>query len=80
MYRLYMIEPNKWQIHSSRKGAFEGSLRQVITFAVIELGMEFNELNVGVQEMEKYGHNGIEFGILKKFLFTFDNESKRMAH
>jgi len=75
-----MIEPNKWQIHPRGKKAFEGNLRQVMTYAVIELGMEFVELNVGVEEMEKYGHNGIEFGVLKKFLFTFDNESKRMAH
>lgn len=77
---MYMIDSDKWQIHTANKGAFEGSLRQVMTFAVIELGMEFVELDVGVQEMSKYNHNAIEFGVLKKFLFTFANESKKLAH
>lgn len=80
MTRMYMIENDKWQIHPKGKKAFEGNLRQVMTYAVIELGIEFMELDVAVQEMGKHDHNGIEFGVLKKFLFTFSNESKKLAH
>lgn len=53
------------------KGVFKGSFAKVCTFAIVELGFDLKEIEDGVIEMNKMGHDGIEFGILKRFVFTF---------
>lgn len=68
-----------WEMHSS-KGIYRGGFRQVCTYAVLELGFSMKELEIGVVEMEKTFHNGAEFGIFKRFMYTFDKENNSALH
>lgn len=73
-YQLYELG-TMWEIHHSR-GVFRGTLQSVITYAIIELGFEFKELDTAVMAMEEKFHNGAEFGVLRSFMFTFDKEER----
>lgn len=64
-----------WEFHGPT-GVFKGDLKKVCTFAVLQLGFPFKELEIAVDEMEKQFHNGAEFGIYQTFIFTFDKEDK----
>ena len=71
-YQLYDLG-HDWQIKSSRK-TFTGTLKQVCTYAVLELGFSMNELEVAIMEMHKEFHNAAEFGMYRTFIYTFDKE------
>lgn len=73
MYRLYDLG-DKWQIHSSDFGAMEGSFRQIVSYMAIELGLSYDEIELAVVDMCKRGNNGAEFGVFKKFIFSFNRE------
>jgi hypothetical protein len=68
-----------WEFHSS-KGIFSGDLKKVVTYAVNRLGFQFEELEIGIEEMEKSAHDGIEFGIHGGFLFTFEMKKFQTMH
>jgi hypothetical protein len=63
-----------------RKGVFRGDLKKITTYAVIDLGFEVDEIELAVVEMNKHFHNAAEFGIMRRFMFTFDNESDIKLH
>lgn len=65
-----------WELHWS-KGIFKGNMRQVCVFAVMELGFSIKELEIGILEMENNFHNAAEYGIFKKFMWTFDRETNQ---
>jgi hypothetical protein len=73
-YQLFNLGSH-WELHSST-GVFKGDLKKVCTYAVIQLGFPFRELEVAVEYMEKELHDGAEFGIYKSFMFTFDRREK----
>lgn len=81
-YQLFDLG-NKYQLRSAR-GIYTGTLKQVTTYAVLELGFSVDEIELGVLEMEKQFHNGAEYGIFKRFMWTFDKEeqngSKTIKH
>lgn len=64
-----------WELHGPT-GVFKGDLKKVCTFAVIELGFPFKELEIAVDQMEEHFHDGAEFGIYQHFIFTFDKDEK----
>lgn len=68
-----------WEFHSSR-GIFSGDLKKVVVYAVNQLGFQFKELEVAVEEMEKQFHNGAEFGMYRSFMFTFEKELSNALH
>ena len=73
-YKLF--DYGSWyELHSSH-GVFRGNLHQVRTYAVMELGFKFKEIDYGVLAMEENFHNGAEFGVRKSFLYTFDAKEK----
>lgn len=74
-YQLYDLGNDQWCIISN-KDPFHGSLEQVTVFAVHVLGFSVKEIETAVLEMEKNFHNGSEFGVLKKFMWTFDKEER----
>jgi hypothetical protein len=73
-YTLYDLGSH-WELHGPL-GIFRGNLKQVMTYAVIELGFVFEELEIGVIEMDKHFHDGAEYGIWKRFMWTFDRSEK----
>ena len=81
-YQLINVGPY-WELHSA-SGVFRGNLKKVCTYAVLNLGFLFKELEAAVDEMEKHFHDGAEFGIYKSFMFTFDigekNDQRRNIH
>ncbi len=74
-YQLYDFGSH-WELHC-RKGIFRGNLKQVCTYAVMEHGFSMKELEMGVLEMEKHFHNGAEYGIFKRFMWSFDRETDK---
>ena len=77
-YKLHDLG-DRWELHWSG-GIFRGNMKQVVVFAVLELGFEIGELELGIIEMEKNFHNGAEYGIMKRFIYTFErDEHKTMA-
>jgi hypothetical protein len=57
-------------------GSFTGNFHQVKTYAIIELGFTESEIDVGRQEMRKNFHNGAIYGIMRRFMFTFEKVEK----
>lgn len=74
-YQLYDFG-SRWEIHSTTC-SFKGNFDQVKTYAVANLGFSSEEILVAVEEMSKQFHNAAEFGVLKKFMFTFEKVEKR---
>lgn len=74
-YKLFDRGNGKYSIQTP-KGIFTGSLKQVCTFSVIELGFQIKEIEIGVMEMEKHFHNAAEYGIFKSFMWTYDAEEQ----
>lgn len=74
-YKLIDKGAGLYQLHTP-KGIFTGNLKQVCTFSVLQLGFEMKELELGVLEMEKHFHNAAEYGIFKRFMWTYDTEEK----
>jgi hypothetical protein len=68
-----------YELHS-RKGVFRGDLKKVCAYAVLELGFESNEIALAVSEMYDHWHNAAAFGIMRHFMYTFDNESNSQLH
>jgi hypothetical protein len=64
-----------WEFIGPR-GSFVGNLKQVCTFAVIEQGFLFGELQIAVEEMERALHDAAEFGVFKRFMYTYDQGEK----
>ncbi len=62
-----------WELHFNG-GKFSGNLKQVCTYAVHQLEFSMAELEMGVLEMNKHFHDGAEYGIFKRFMWTFDKE------
>lgn len=71
-YQLYDFG-SYWEFHS-HKGVFRGQMKQVVTYAVVEFGFGTTEMETAVIEMEKQFHNGAEFGIMRRFMFTFEKK------
>ena len=70
MYRIkYIQDTRKYQIHSSRSGAFEGTLTQV-TEKAIEIGMSQDELVFAYQVMSENKDTIAEFGLNGCFLYS----------
>jgi len=78
-YKLIDKGNDLWQMVTP-KGIFTGSLKQVCTYSVIELGFEVNELELGVLEMNKHFHNAAEYGIFKRFMWSYDLEEKNESY
>lgn len=79
---LKMLDQDLFQIHS-HKGVFIGNRGQVTTYAMLELNIEFTEFEIAIDEMNReriVPHAGAEFGVLKKFLFTFPVNQSVGAH
>lgn len=74
-YKLVDKGDGKWQIVSPQ-GIFTGNMKQVCTYSVLELGFEMNELELGIMEMEKQFHNAAEYGVFKKFIYSYDQEER----
>ncbi len=64
-----------WELDAPR-GKVSGSMKQVMTYAVLNLGFEMVELELAVIEMNEHFHNAAEFGVLKRFMWTYDIEEK----
>jgi hypothetical protein len=69
-YKLLDIGPH-WELHSST-GVYRGSLEMVRSYAVLRLGFLVEDIDIAVREMDKNFHDGAEFGIYKRFIFTFE--------
>jgi hypothetical protein len=70
---------NHWEFHFDG-GIFRGGLKQVCTYAVLQHGFDTDELETGVLEMNNHFHNGAEFGIMKRFMFTFERDINELLH
>lgn len=77
-YKLYDFGSH-YELHF-RSGIYRGNLKQVTTYAVIEHGFDVNEIEIGILEMDKHFHNGAEYGMYKRFMWTFDKETNENLH
>lgn len=74
-YKLLDKGDGNWQIVTPN-GIFTGNMKQVCTYSVMELGFSMKELEIGILEMEKHFHNAAEYGVFKKFMWSYDQEEK----
>ena len=70
---------SSYEFHS-RYGIYRGSIKDIIVYAVYNLGFKSREIILGVSEMDKNFHNCAEFGTMKRFMYTFDNETNSQLH
>lgn len=76
-YKLLKDESGNYKLVSS-KGTFKGNATQVINHAVLELGFDKSEIELGMQEMSKRLHNAAEYGIFKSFMWSHHTGSDVM--
>ena len=74
-YKLMDRGLGLWSIQAPQ-GTFTGTLKQVCLYAVRKHDFEMKELELGVIEMEKHWHNAAEYGIFKRFMWSYDTEEK----
>lgn len=66
----FIPNTKKWQIHSSKYGAFEGDLLQIWQTMVFHYEMPNGDIRHAIKEMKEKSHNVAYFGVLGGFLFT----------
>jgi hypothetical protein len=73
MYNLYFLK-TKWRIEvgSGKGGIFEGSLKDVTAYAEIYFGINMKEMDIGLDDMIKKGHDAANFGINGGFIYSFN--------
>ena len=74
-YDIYEIHANAWILHTKGGEVFADTYQNVVRHA-LSLGFDSVELEDGVSEMVKKGHNAAHFGMHKGFIFTFKREFK----
>lgn len=74
-YKLVDKGLGLWQLQMPA-GVYTGSLKQVCAYAVHKLEFSLKELEIGVLEMDKHFHNAAEYGIFKRFMWSYDLEEK----
>lgn len=72
-YQLY-DHGSYYELHSPF-GIYRGNLSQVTNHAVIELGFEFKEIELGVLELERNFDDLAEFGVMRTFMYTTSRRS-----
>ncbi len=70
---------HSWQIMGDF-GSFKGSLQQVKTYAILELGFQESELDVAILEMGKHFDDCAIFGIACRFMYTTNKGVKALTH
>lgn len=82
-YKLLKDESGNYKLVSSN-GTFKGNANQVINHAVLELGFDKSEIELGMEEMTKRFHNAAEYGMFKSFMWSYDrgvsNETFATVH
>jgi len=71
-YLRHIGENNKYQLETPR-GKFEGDFKSIIKLAV-NLGIEFAELEIAVENFIQNDHNEAHFGMLGTFIYTQKKE------
>lgn len=74
-YKLVDKGQGLWQLESPAE-TFSGSLREVCHYAVTKFEFTMSELEIGVLEMDKHFHNAAEYGVFKRFMWSYDLEEK----
>ena len=74
-YRLVDKGLGLWEIYTP-VGQYEGSLKDVCAYAVVHHDFTMDELEIGVLEMDKHFHNAAEYGVFKRFMWSYDLEEK----
>lgn len=72
-YKLLDLGSGLWSLQAPQS-TFSGTLKQVCLYAVRKFDFEMKELEIGVLEMEKHWHNAAEYGIFKRFMWSYDIE------
>lgn len=70
-YKLFKDENGNYKLVSST-GTFKGTATQVMNHAVLELGFDKEEIELGMAEMAKRLHNAAEYGMFKSFMWSYD--------
>jgi len=68
-YRLKDLKNGVYQIHSEKKGAFEGTLQQIFNKSV-EMGCASESVEKALVELNRLNHKVAEFGISGHFMYT----------
>lgn len=77
MMKLYDLGNNLFKIETSNFGSRQGSLRDVVQFAVFDLDIEWSDLELALEEMAKKGHDAADFGIFGGFVFSFSTKEQK---
>lgn len=75
-YKLIDNGLGVWSVTSSF-GSFTGSLKEVCRHSVSKLGFSLRELEIGILEMEKNFDNVAEYGIMKTFIYSYEDKNEK---
>lgn len=79
MTTLYDLGQNKFKMVTSSFGSREGSLRDVVQFAVFDLYIPYKEFEAALVAMNELEHDGADFGIFGAFIFSFSTKGQSNA-
>lgn len=74
MTKLYDLGNNTYRVQTHAFGLREGSLRDVCQFMVFDLDIEYSQIEFALVEMNRQRHDGADFGILGRFIFSFSTK------
>jgi len=70
MYKLRTNKSDTYQLETAYNGSYLGSLKQVLSFAVISHGFSIMELESAILEMNEKDHDIAHFGVRKTLIYT----------
>ncbi len=76
--RLRDLKNGLYQIHSTKHGAFEGTLNPIFWEAV-KWGVEAKELNYAVKHLNESGDDYADFGVFGSFMFSSKDSTKKVS-
>lgn len=75
MYRLRDLKNGKFQIHVKDGEAYEGTLNMILR-QCLKIGLDLNEVETAILELEFMGHDYAEFGVFGTFMYSMMDEEK----
>lgn len=71
MTKFYQIGNNEYQARHSTLGLRQGKLKDVVQFMVFDIGIEYDQIETALINMNELSHDAADFGIFGKFIFSF---------
>ena len=80
MYKIFKIDEDTYQIHSSfGEKSMEGTRLSIMVYAIHVLGFKAEDIEIGMLDLIRTDNDALDYGINRTFLFSYKRKDKRAA-